>query len=161
VLRLAWLNATLEAGIDNPLDAALVSAGTAASLALDAGYAEAAAWLEKTRAAEADGVDVRGPREQRLQASDEPCGKILVDEDLHAAPVPCLVSSISAARARHARMSSRVIGGYSATISSAVIPADSQPSTSATAMRVPRTQALPNRMPGSTEMRSRQSMAEG
>ena len=35
VLRLAWLNATLEAGIDNPLDAALVSAGAAASLALE------------------------------------------------------------------------------------------------------------------------------
>ncbi|MFM1990568.1 MAG: hypothetical protein RJA99_3525 [Pseudomonadota bacterium] len=35
VLRLAWLNAALEAGIDNPLDAALVRAGTASSLGLE------------------------------------------------------------------------------------------------------------------------------
>ena len=32
MLRDAWTNASLEAGIENPLDAALVAAGTAASL---------------------------------------------------------------------------------------------------------------------------------
>ncbi|MGE0113973.1 MAG: magnesium-translocating P-type ATPase [Steroidobacteraceae bacterium] len=36
VLRLAWLNATLETGIANPLDAALVNAGTQANLQLGA-----------------------------------------------------------------------------------------------------------------------------
>ncbi len=35
VLRDAWTNASLEAGIDNPLDAALVAAGATARLALD------------------------------------------------------------------------------------------------------------------------------
>ncbi|MFN9490837.1 MAG: magnesium-translocating P-type ATPase [Betaproteobacteria bacterium] len=34
VLRLSWLNAALETGIDNPLDAAIVAAGTQAGLSL-------------------------------------------------------------------------------------------------------------------------------
>ncbi len=56
-------------------------------------------------------------------------------------------------------MSCSVSSGKSAITSACDMPAASQPSTSATAIRIPRTQGLPPRLPGSIVMIPRTSMS--
>jgi len=60
--------------------------------------------------------------------------------------------SLSAAKVRHARMSSRVSSGKSFKISSAVMPEARYSSTSETVILIPRMQGLPLLFPGSIVM---------
>ena len=66
--------------------------------------------------------------------------------------------SRSAAKAGHARMSSRVRSGKSWRIWSSVMPEARYSRTSETVIRMPRMQGLPLRLPGSMLIRERQSM---
>src|SRR5262245_36188538 len=81
--------------------------------------------------------------------------EVLIEQQLHSTPVAMSRRSRSAAKARQARMSSRVRSGKSRTISSSDIPPAKYSRTSETVMRRPRTHGLPPRLPGSIVIRSR------
>src|SRR5712691_362596 len=85
--------------------------------------------------------------------------EILVEEQPHAGGTDTNLRSRSAAKARQARMSSRVRSGKSRRISSSLIPDARYSKTSVTVIRRPRMQGLPPRLPGSKVIRERQSMA--
>src|SRR5437762_7263532 len=86
--------------------------------------------------------------------------EVLVEEQPHAGGTETNKRSRSAAKARQARMSSRVKSGKSRRISSSLIPDARYSRTSVTVTRRPRMQGLPPRLPGSTVIRERQSMAQ-
>src|SRR5204863_7395590 len=86
--------------------------------------------------------------------------EVLVEEQPHAGGTETNKRSRSAAKARQARMSSRVKSGKSRRISSSLIPDARYSRTSVTVTRRPRMQGFPPRLPGSTVIRERQSMSQ-
>lgn len=102
--------------------------------------------------------NVDSSRVQRSQARNELARKVLVQEMLHCQKAS--LRSLSAAKARQARMSSSVSSGKSSTISCGVIPPARYSSTSCTVIRRPRMIGLPLRLPGSIVMTLRQSTVE-
>src|SRR5437762_698282 len=86
--------------------------------------------------------------------------EVLVEEQPHAGGTETNKRSRSAAKARQARMSSRVKSGKSRRISPSLIPDARYSRTSVTVIRRPRMQGFPPRLPGSTVIRERQSMAQ-
>jgi len=78
-------------------------------------------------------------------------GEVLIEEQFHATDADRRFS-LSAAKARHARMSSRVSSGKSFKISSSVTPEVRYSKTSETVILMPRMQGLPLLFPGSIVM---------
>src|SRR5437867_521323 len=85
---------------------------------------------------EAEQSNLGGSWKEICQPGAELVTEILIEQQLHTAV--SIRDSRSAAKARDARMSSSVSSGKSAMISSCDIPAANHPSTSETAMRIPR-----------------------
>jgi hypothetical protein len=81
--------------------------------------------------------------------------EVLVEEQPHAGGTETNLRSRSAAKARQARMSSRVKSGRSRRMSSSVIPDARYCRTSVTVIRRPRMQGFPPRLPGSNVIRAR------
>src|SRR5712664_3589857 len=104
-------------------------------------------------------ADMRRVRMEVADEGEETGREVLVEEQLHAGGTETNLRSRSAAKARQARMSSRIKSGKSRRISSSLIPDARYSKTSVTVIRRPRMQGLPPRLPGSKVIRERQSMA--
>ena len=102
----------------------------------------------------------RHTQEEVREDGEETGREVLVEEQPHAGGTETNLRSRSAAKARQARMSSRVKSGKSRRISSSLIPDARYSRTSLTVIRRPRMQGFPPRLPGSTVIRERQSMAQ-
>src|SRR5437773_8735430 len=105
-------------------------------------------------------ADMRRARIEVREEGEEAGREVLVEEQPHAGGTETNLRSRSAAKARQARMSSRVKSGKSRRISSSLIPDARYSRTSVTVTRRPRMQGFPPRLPGSTVIRERQSMAQ-
>lgn len=95
-----------------------------------------------------------------LQGGDESIRQVVIEEQLHEGGRDTSFRSRSAAKARQARMSSRVRSGKSFRMFSSLMPEARYSSTSYTVMRNPRMQGLPPRLPGSIVMRCSQFMSD-
>jgi len=105
-------------------------------------------------------ADMRRARVEVREDGEETGREVLVEEQPHAGGTETNLRSRSAAKARQARMSSRVKSGKSRRISSSLIPDARYSRTSLTVIRRPRMQGFPPRLPDSTVIRERQSMAQ-
>src|SRR4029453_12310059 len=110
------------------------------------------------RSLQADIAEVGRARVEVADDVKEPAREVLVEKQSHAGGTETNLRSRSAAKARQARMSSRVKSGKSRRISSWVIPDGRYSRTSMTVIRRPLRQGLPPRLPGSKVIRERQSM---
>src|SRR5438128_215422 len=86
-----------------------------------------------------------------LRQGIDPIGDISVQQQLHAGAMNSFRSR-SAAKARQARISSRVNSEKSLRISSSLMPPARYSRISCTVMRMPRMHGLPLRLPGSMVM---------
>src|SRR5712664_2659439 len=102
-------------------------------------------------------ADMRRVRMEVADEGEETGREVLVEEQLHAGGTETNLRSRSAAKARQARMSSRIKSGKSRRISSSLIPDARYSKTSVTVIRRPRMQGLPPCLPGSNVIRERQS----
>src|SRR4051812_45626039 len=98
-------------------------------------------------------ADMGRTGEVRGEEPHEPVRQVLVEQQFHDGGITIIRRSRSAAKARHARMSSAVRSGKSARISSCVIPPARYSRTSVTVIRNPRTHGFPLRLPGSIVMK--------
>src|SRR5205823_4153648 len=105
-------------------------------------------------------ADMRRARVEVAEDGEETGREVLVEEQPHAGGTETNLRSRSAAKARQARMSSRVKSGKSRRISSSLIPDARYSKTSVTVIRRSRTQGFPPRLPGSKVIRTRQSMTQ-
>ena len=103
-------------------------------------------------------ADVSGVRIFLLQGLNQTMREILIEKELHDGGIDTSFRSRSAAKAKQARMSSRVRSGKSLRISSSLIPEARYSKTSYTVIRRPRMQGFPPRFSGSMVMRFFQSM---
>src|SRR2546425_7048121 len=106
---------------------------------------------------QADLADMRRARVEVCEGGQKTGRKILVEEQPHAGGTDTNLRSRSAAKARQARMSSRVRSGKSRRMSSSLMPDAMYSRTSDTVIRKPRMHGLPPRFPGSIVIRDRQS----
>ena len=104
--------------------------------------------------AQADLTHVLGIRILSLQSPDESIGKVVIEQQLHCGRIDTSLRSLSAAKAKQARMSSWVKSGKSVRIASSLMPEARYSSTSETVMRRLRMHGLPPRLAGSMVMRS-------
>ncbi len=105
-------------------------------------------------------ANVPGVRIFLLQGLNETMGEILIEKQLHDGEIDTSFRSRSAAKARQARMSSRVRSGKSLRISSSLIPEARYSSTSCTVIRRPRMHGLPPRFSGSMIMQCFHSIGQ-
>src|SRR5437899_10635035 len=102
-------------------------------------------------------ADMRRVRIEVADEGEETGREVLVEEQLHAGGTETNLRSRSAAKARQARMSSRIKSGKSRRMSSSLMPDAMYSRTSDTVIRKPRMHGLPPRFPGSIVIRDRQS----
>ena len=107
------------------------------------------------RAAKPDIANVTTVREYVYQGAHEPVRQVLVEEQVHVGGISRSRRSRSAAKAKQARISSRVRSGKSLRISFSDMPEARYSRTSYTVIRSPRIHGFPPRFPGSIVINGR------
>jgi len=98
---------------------------------------------------QAEGAYMVGVGVDRNEYPDKACGKVVSEEEFHAAVEEKRRRSRAAAKARQAAISSSRNSGKFARIAAVLLPEARESRISATARRIPRMQGLPLRLPGS------------